>query len=198
MKALVIIPARTHIDPKLDEVLRAVGVPFMPAYEMSDLPLARSQLVSQALASGAERVLFVDSDVVPRVDQLRRLADTELVTPARALFGIYALRNGRLSVCPRGAAEGERFDIAYGGLGFAAVHRASLERVGERLPTIDGPVRWKPYCVPFVAVAEGKGTYYADDRSLCQRLVDAGTALVADRELVVGHRVPGVVLPEVP
>jgi hypothetical protein len=84
---------------------------------------------------------------------------------------------------PEAANEGV-FTAEWAGLGFAAIHRESLERVARALPTIEGDTApWQPFCVPFV---DGS-TYYADDRSLWERLRRLGVGLVADRLLTVGH-----------
>ncbi len=45
MKAVILIPAHSHIDHRLEEVIRRSGIPMTPLYERSDLPRARSVLI---------------------------------------------------------------------------------------------------------------------------------------------------------
>jgi hypothetical protein len=191
VKAAIIIPAFSHIDPRLQEVLLAAGIPWLPLYEKSDLPRARSVLIEQGLASKAERLILIDADTVPTVEVLRALAEGEGVTPDCAVWGLYPLRQGdRWSVNPEDPVaadaairEGRSFPILTGGLGLCAIHRDSLERID--LPTIVEPesTSWRPFCVPF---ARGS-TYYPDDASLCVRLRESGTELWCDPRLRAGH-----------
>jgi len=197
MKALILIPSRSHIDCRLLSAITESELPHLPAYGMSDLPLCRSKLIGLGLATGAERLILVDDDVVPTAAQLRQLATTDSVTARAAVFGLYTLRHGRSwsvdAVDPDCAATAERFAIRWGGLGLCAIHRESLERVAESLPALDNDGPWWPFCVPFLRNVDGKATYFADDRSLCQHLIDTGTLLIADKSLTAGHVISYVV-----
>lgn len=201
MKAAVIIPAHSHIDHRLRRALDDSGLAFLPLHEHSDLPRVRSLLIEQALAAGAERVILVDSDTVPSAGVLCALAEGEGVTPFRAVWGMYPLRQGgRWSVNPvdpveadLAIREGRSFRIRTGGLGLSAIHRESLERVGETLPVVveETGLQWRPFCVPFVRQIGGApldpAVYYADDASLCVRLTESGTELWCDPRLRAGH-----------
>jgi hypothetical protein len=194
MKAIITTPARTHIDRRLAQAAELAGVKILALYEHSDLPRTRSLLLTMALEMGAERVLCIDSDIVPASEQILRLATSELVHPGQALTGLYPTRDG--SAWAVHACDQERteqapvFEAEYAGLGFCAIHRDSLRRIAE--PPIEGDVRsWTPFCVPFVR----ERAYYGDDRSLWWRLAQAGVGLVCDQSLRVGH-VSSVVLRE--
>lgn len=200
MKAVIITPAHSHIDHRLELAIRRSGLPVIPLYERSDLPRARSVLIERALAEGAERIILVDSDTVPGRGVLETLATAEGVTPDCAVWGLYPLREGdRWSVNPvdpeaaaRAIEEnGPSFEIESGGLGLCAIHRESLERVAETLPRVlnDNGAEWRPFCLPFVRGSD----YYADDRSLCARLRETGTELWCDPRLRAGHVVRQVV-----
>lgn len=199
MKAVIITPAYSHSDHRLTEAVRDSGIPWIELHEHSDLPRARSVLIEGALRHGAERLILVDADSVPTTDTLLALANREDVTPVRALWGMYPLREGdRWSVNPPDAAkaslaiqEGRLFEIRTGGLGLCAIHRESLERLGETLPTIteEEGATWRPFCVPLLR----GGTYYADDGSLCLRLRESGTELWCDPRLRCGHAVRAVI-----
>lgn len=198
MNALVIIPAYSHIDHRLMGSLLEARLPLLPLHGSSDLPRARSILISLALQREPERVLFIDSDIVPTAAQLVELATSELVTPDQALTGLYPIRDTRATVRggatwavdavdPEAAGAGAPvFAANWAGLGFAAVHRQSLERVAATLPEIVGDeVPWRPFCLPFVDDAAGR--YYPEDRSLWWRLARTGTRLAASASLKVGH-----------
>lgn len=199
MKAAIIIPAYSHVDHRLRRVLDESGLPFLPLHEHSDLPRVRSVLIEQALATAAERVILLDADTVPSVGVLRALAEADGVTPYRGVWGMYPLREAdRWSVNPIDAAEaalaireGRSFPIRTGGLGLCAIHRQSLERLGETLPLVveEEGLRWRPFCVPFVR----DSVYYADDGSLCMRLFETGTELWCDPRLRAGHAVKRVI-----
>jgi hypothetical protein len=199
MTAAIITPAFSHADHRLRRVVEATGLPWLVLHEHSDLPRVRSVLIEQALATPAERIILLDADTVPGLEALRALAESEEVTPERAVWGMYPLREGdRWSVSPvdavaadRAIRQGESFPINTGGLGLCAIHRQSLERLGETLPTIPEStgLRWRPFCVPFVRGQD----YYADDGSLCVRLHETGTELWCNPLLRAGHVVRQVV-----
>lgn len=197
MKTVVITPAYSHAHHGLLQAIQKSGLPWLPLYEHSDLVRVRSLLLTLALRSEAERIVLVDADVVPGDGDLEACAAA--ATPAKAVFGVYLLRDGkRLSVEPldgelakKAFAQSLPFPIVYGGLGLCAIHRASLARVFERLPAVTSEGdEWRPFCLPFVDEA---GVYHADDRSLCARLRESGTELWCDPRLRPGHAVARVV-----
>jgi hypothetical protein len=203
VKAAILTPAYSHADHRLERAVMASGLPWLPAYEHSDLPRIRSVLIEEGLRAGAERLILVDADTVPSTEVLRALAEADGVTPYCAVWGMYPLREGdRWSVNPldgveadRAVQEGRSFPIATGGLGLCAIHRESLLRVADTLPTVTEAegLTWRPFCLPFVEESEGRTTYYADDGSLCARLYETGTELWCDPRLRAGHVVRQVV-----
>jgi hypothetical protein len=204
MNALIVTPVYSHAHEELDLAIRQSGIPSRRLYGHSDLPRARSILLELALASGAERVILVDADTLPSAAHLRALAQSPDVTPERAVWGLYPLRDGdRWSVDPEDAGEAEKaiaeavpFRIRKGGLGLACIHRESLLRLGDTLPYIgEGGFRWRPFCVPFyrISIPASEGAkYYADDGSLCVRLRETGTELWCHPEYLAGHAVTTV------
>lgn len=189
MKSLIIIPAYTHINQRLQDAINQARIPLLPLREMSDLPRCRSLLLSMACRQkGLERVITIDSDIVPTVEQLLELDTSELVTPDQALTGMYALRGhgNKLSVHAPHADTNRTpvFAAEWAGLGFACIHKESLLRLANALPTIQGDdFEWVPFCVPRVE----DRCYMADDRVLWWRLRNAGVTLMASRSLHVGH-----------
>jgi hypothetical protein len=207
IKAAIITPAYRELDHRLWRAINAAGLPSLVLHEHSDLPRVRSVLIEQGLASGAERLILLDADTVPNAATLRAFAESEDVTPERALWGMYPLRQGdRWSVNPEDPAEadlaireGRSFRLLTGGLGLCAIHRASLERLGETLPEVveDEGLQWRPFCVPFVRQIGGPplepAVYYADDGALCVRLRESGTELWCNPRLRAGHAVTSVI-----
>lgn len=195
MSALIITPAYTDLCRELRAAILASGLPVLPAFEHSDLPRVRSMLITQALTSTAERIVLVDSDIVPTGAQLAELASSPLVTPESALTGLYPTRDGKgwavHAKDPQEAERGGVFEAEWAGLGFCAIHRRSLEALQPRVPLVaaeDGPGTWSAYCVPAVHGV----TYYGDDRVLWKHLADAGVRLWADSGLKVGHVIRAV------
>lgn len=211
IKAVIITPAYRELDYRAWRAINAAGLPSLVLHEHSDLPRVRSVLIEQGLASGAERLILLDADIVPNAATLRAFAESEDVTPERALWGMYPLRQGdRWSVNPehpgeadRASCEGRGFRLSTGGLGLCAIHRASLERLGAELPEVveDDGLRWRPFCVPFVRELAQvdtnpptrQGRYYPDDGSLCVRLRESGTELWCNPRLRAGHAVTSVI-----
>lgn len=191
-RAVVTLPVREHINRVLRSSLDECGLPWIPLYEMSDLPRARSYLITQALQTGAERVVFLDADIVASPDELLALAGHRRVTDQAAVTGLYATRDGRAWACSSPdptLVDGMR-RAEYAGLGFACISRSSLMRVTGTLTELTDPHfgKWWPFCVPFIdGSLGGDPIYCADDVSLWRRLSMAGTTLWADPSLVVGH-----------
>jgi hypothetical protein len=193
MRAVILTPAYTHIHHLAERTIRISGIPHIELHGHSDLPRARSILIEQGLAQGADVLLLVDADTIPLgAGVLHALADA--VTPTRAVWGLYVLRDGdKWSVNPVDpeaalvAIEGgEPFPIRGGGLGVTAIHRESLERLGATLPTLvdqGTSNRWRPFCVPFYR----DSVYHADDGSLCARLTETGTELWCHPALRAAH-----------
>lgn len=192
MTALITLPVRDHINAPLRSALSACKLPWLPIYGSSDLPQARSVLLTQALAHGADRILCIDADIVATAEQILQLAHHPRVDASGAITGLYALRSGEAWACtapgepePDGCRPAE-----YAGLGFACISRASLVAVRDRLTRLEDPRvgEWWPFCVPFLARRNGRVEYCADDVSLWRRLQASGTQLWADMNLVVGHQ----------
>jgi hypothetical protein len=200
MKTLIITPAYTQVHEQTRLAVQDSGLPWSHLDGHSDLPRVRSLLIGNALGAGAERIIFLDADVVPKAEDLVWLSETEDVTPDRAVWGVYCLKDGRLSIEPKSESEfdaakpGQLVPIDWGGLGIACVHSESLRRVQKNMEAAGAapvreknsagePVGWTPFCCPFIR----GGEYYADDRSLCARLAKAGVGLVCRPDLRSGH-----------
>ncbi len=195
-KPFALIPAYSHIDDRLLDALGQSGIPFHSVRRCSDLPKARSQLLSFALEqTEAEVFLLIDSDIVPTPAQLEQLAGSEKLRPYQAVTGAYALPTGRAAFVPEEldtpvelGEPGYRL-LSGAGLGFCAIHRQSLAQIASVLPRItNGATCWRPFCVPiFVAKSADSADYYPDDYVLWYRHRALGGMLWLDQELLVAH-----------
>lgn len=198
MKAIIITPAYSHTRHELTPLVLETGLPWCRVHEHSDLPRVRSALLGQALDSDAEAIVLLDADTIPEsASAICALANQ--ATPSEAVFGLYPVRDGDAWAVepeePELAAScidrGRPFPLRTSGLGFCAIHRSSLLRVAETLPTIvEARGSWRPFCLPYVENDDtGAPRYYGDDRSLCRRLIATGTKLRCDPTLRAGHAV---------
>lgn len=190
-QTIITLPVRDDINRGLREALQGSGLPWYAVYGMSDLPRARSLLITRALKLGAEVVVFIDADIAAKAEQIIALAGHPRLADHSAVTGLYAVRSGQAWACdadPDLPAPDGCLPARTAGLGFAAVTRASLLRVGETLPELeDEGERWRPYCLPFIGERDGKAKYFAEDIALWARLAATGTHAWADPGLTVGH-----------
>lgn len=194
LKVIITLPVRDDINRQLRDSLKGSGFPWMPLYGMSDLPRARSLLITRALNLGADVVVFIDADIQATVDQIKRLAEHPRLSEVSAVTGLYAVRTGQAWACnadPDSPAPDGCLPARTAGLGFAAITRASLLRAAEALPTLEDTEApgqtWVPYCLPYIGELDGKPEYLAEDIALWMRIGATGTRLWADPSLTVGH-----------
>jgi DNA-binding transcriptional LysR family regulator len=199
LDAVALIPAYSHIDHRLLDALRLVGIPNIAIHGCSDLVRARCRLLSDALRTGARRFVFVDADMVPMAGQL-----TELIESDRdAVSGTYAVGGGQVAASTMAGKvvelpSPERFIACLvAGMGFASVSREVVERLAEKLPTVRDPNghQWKPFFLPMLVGETNE--YLSEDYAFWWRLREhAGVQLWLDTSLVVGHCKPTVALPK--
>jgi len=195
----VLVPYLTHIEPDCERGLRQLedaGYRVRRFSATAAIDRSRSDLAHGAIVDGAERLMWIDSDVsfdLASVDQLV-LHDLPLVG------GIYAKKGVRgmavyLEDDTRELAmgtEGALHDVRYLGAGFLCVHRVVYEDIRRAfslpvcntrfgLPTV-------PYYLPMV-MAEPGGTYWylGEDYAFCERARQAGHKVVADTTIRLGH-----------
>ena len=156
---------------------------------------ARSQLIEDAKAWGAERMLMIDSDVVPRTPW------AEVFSYASQAFsrGYAAVLSPTLSSSNQilvWAPEGDRpygspldiptnaiFPISWGGLGFVVIDGAVLPRlkVLREQRFVNGPPA-KLYCV-YESGGDG------EDLSLCRNIRQStGLKIGGDCRIKTGHQ----------
>lgn len=190
-QTIITLPVRDDVNRRLRESLKAAGLPWLPIYGMSDLPRARSLLITRALRLGADVVVFIDADIIASHEQILALSKHPRLSSEGAVTGLYSARGGQAWACDADPDRPEPdgcLPARTAGLGFAVVTRESLLRVGETLPELeDEGETWRPYCLPFIGEYEGCPKYFAEDIALWKRLSTTGTRLWADPALTVGH-----------
>jgi hypothetical protein len=209
LNVLALIPAYTHIDWRLADSLRRVGMPYLHVHNCSDLVRARSRLICDGMRTEAERFLLIDADTAATPDDIVRLAQSDRVSIDSAVAGCYLTRKGKVAAVPLEPVEASvggdpRFvELLLAGMGFAAISRASLEQLDlmvEPVTDYDGH-EWRPYCLPFVLEYDspnGKAREYVpEDYSFWWRLRTlANTRLWLDTHLPVGHVKSEILTPQ--
>jgi hypothetical protein len=198
------VPAWSHLDHRLLRALAELRIRVLETFGASDLVRARSILLSTALATDADRFIFIDSDIVATAEDIRELVHSPKVDESNAVSGCYLGAPDSLAVEPEAKVAdlfgGTRFTpMVCGGLGFAAVHRSAIERIRDHLPQLhdeDTGVRWYPFFLPGIVEHQESADYLAEDISFWYRLRASGIRLWLDTHLVVGHVKETVWMPQ--
>ena len=144
---------------------------------------ARDKLAHEAMESGADRVLWLDSDMVFPSDMMRRMGDV-LDGGADAVSGMYFKRELPTSpvvykIVDAVARQAEPFwdyptDALFqvAGFGFGAVMMTTelLHRVETRTGALFAPIPG-----------------LSEDLSFCRRALDVGARLMCDSRIKLGH-----------
>lgn len=197
-KVIALIPAYTHVDHRLQEALANVGLGWKALYECSDLPKARSQLLTFGLErTDADVFVLLDSDIVPTPPQLVQLINSERLGELSAVTAAYSTRDGRCAFVPKDLDATVELgspgftELSGGGLGCAVITRATLADIASTLPRITNtPSQWWPFCLPFTRMTGEECDYFPDDFAFWRRLLDVGGKrgkLWLDQELLVHH-----------
>jgi hypothetical protein len=209
-RALGLVPAWSHLDWRLSKVLKSIGLPYVQLHGCSDLPKARSRLLSDAMRTPAEVFVLIDSDMVPTPEHFDRLVNSEKLDASNAISGCYLVGTGDRVAAAADAplevtigGDTRYVDVAFAGAGFAAVDRRSVEMLDQGLPLVRDPQgdTWRPYFVPFLLdqgpEAGGEHIYVPEDYSFWWRLkAIAKTQLWLDTSVAVGHAKLSVLVPK--
>jgi hypothetical protein len=201
-KFAVLVPCRDGIPVEIDHNLRrleAMGVPVIRMSGVSEIGLARSRLLTYAMAEGRDAVLFIDSDIIfDPADAIRILRRPEPV-----VAGVYSQRRwGKLNVdfiddgqtaVRMGKGAGDRI-VRYVGAGFLRITREACDRVIRHhdLPLCTAGPGSDPV-VPFflqTVVFDGAAQefrYLGEDYAWCERAGQAGIDIIADMSIRLFH-----------
>ena len=199
MSPLILVPAYNAIDWRLHDAIGRSGIPMLAVYGCSDLVKVRSQMLSDALRSSADRFIFIDSDIIPSPEQIWQLVESEKLNAESAVSGCYAGRDGALAAQlesqePFTLSGGARFVECFAaGMGFSAVHRDTVELIRNELPelTTGQGVEWRAYFLPLVIADRMNAdaiSYLSEDWAFWWRVRNLGKAAFwIDTNLCVGH-----------
>jgi hypothetical protein len=202
-KPLALIAARSNLHDGLLALLRRTSLPFLHRRYESDPVRARSALLSDGLQTDADRFIFIDPDIVPTADDVVRLVESPKLGERSAVSGCYLAQPRHLAVqsqLEKVALFGEpRYaPLLVGGMGFAAVHRLSVDLVRAELPRLEDMTSddWYPFFLPVVVAQDGPEgpfhQYLPDDYAFWWRLRSTGTEAWIDTHVVVGRATEAV------
>lgn len=152
---------------------------------------ARALIVAQFLASDAEQLVFVDSDVCWEAGALLRLLDH----PVDFVAGIYPQRRDPINYCvkwrdvPELHAVNGLLQVDGVPAGFMRVSRVMLEKMVEQYPDSEFYVETAPNQRAWALFADyriGKHKM-GEDYAFCRRWTDMGGKVWIDPEIKMGH-----------
>lgn len=153
---------------------------------------ARALIVAQFLASEADTLVFIDSDVCWEAGALLKLLDH----PVDMVAGIYPQRRDPINYCVKWDTSKAEL-IAENGLlqvegvpaGFMKLSRTQLESMVEQYPNTEFYVETAPNKKAWALFADysiGKHKM-GEDYAFCRRWTDMGGKVWIDPELSMGH-----------
>jgi hypothetical protein len=152
---------------------------------------ARALIVAQFLASDAEQLIFVDSDVSWEAGALVKLIDA----PVDFVAGIYPQRKDPINYCvkwldkPELQAVDGLLEVAGVPAGFMRLSRSMLEKMVEQYPDSEYYSENAPDKRAWALFADyriGKHKM-GEDYSFCRRWTDMGGKVWIDPEIRMGH-----------
>lgn len=153
---------------------------------------ARALIVAQFLASEADTLVFIDSDVCWEAGALLRLVDY----PVDMVSGIYPQRKDPINYCVKWDTSKKEL-VAENGLlqvegvpaGFMKLSRKQLETMVEQYPDTEFYVESAPNQKAWALFADyriGKHKM-GEDYAFCRRWTDMGGKVWIDPEIKMGH-----------
>ena len=196
---VVLVPVGGAIDPACDDALRELerrGYAVWRVRGYSAIDAARNQMATDALAQGFDELIWIDSDVVFRPDDVDRLRAHGLPF----VCGLYSKKSRRefaatflpgtrqRPVRRRGRADrGPVLRVRVRLHPQGRCTEASSETL--RLPTCNQ--RFGSLLVPYfapLAVNDGEGDWYlSEDYAFCERARQAGFKVMADTSIRLWH-----------
>ncbi len=200
-KCAVLVPVAREIEPETEDGLRILasrGYMVRLLHRSSQVDLARSTLVTEALNDGFSETMWIDSDQTFNPDDVDRLRSHNLPFVVglyvqkgpKRFAGMFPADTGRVTF-GKGGGLVPMSDV---GFGFtyvrAEVYRAIQQRLPQEHRMVMGGYQGKmitPYFLPLVA-AKNSGHYYlSEDYSFTHRAKEAGFIPMADTTIRVGH-----------
>jgi hypothetical protein len=153
---------------------------------------ARALIVAQFLASEADTLVFIDSDVCWEAGALLKLLDH----PVDMVAGIYPQRRDPINYCVKWdtskaelVAENGLLEVHGVPAGFMKLSRKQLESMVEQYPDTEFYVESAPNQKAWALFADyriGKHKM-GEDYAFCRRWIDMGGKVWIDPEISMGH-----------
>jgi hypothetical protein len=197
-RCVVLVPVANFIEPECADALRELehrGYPVRRVRGYSQIDVGRGQMASDALADGFDELMWIDSDVAFRPDDVERLRAHGLPIAA----GLYARKNRRGLACSflpgvESAVfgpDGRVFEVLYVGFGFVHTRRAVYDAVRESfaLPECNQRFgkRFVPYFTPMYVPDPPGHWYLGEDYAFCERARRTGIQIMADSTIRLWH-----------
>jgi hypothetical protein len=199
-RTVILTPCGEKVDYEHYRCIQNVkrfGVPVIQLHGVTCIDIARAILATQGLETGADVLLWIDSDILFDVSAVLSVSRWCVEGPYAILGAAYSARsrgNG-LAVSFPADTKSVQFYVpglypAHAvGMGFTAVRAEvfatlakGMEKVGVGNPKADIKV-W-PFFLPMVV----DGSYLAEDWAFCYRAVDAGFKIGVDTEPRILHK----------
>jgi hypothetical protein len=197
---VVLVPHLNGIEPACEKGLQEVemaGVHVCRRVGSSQIDLARSEMLSDALHDGFESMLFIDADIGFSGADALRLFDR----PEPVVAGIYAKKGPRevSSIFADGVKQvvfgpdaPSSYPLKYAATGFLRIRAEVLRLMIERLKMPLVNTRWGRGLWPFfhsilVQTGENEYHYLGEDWSFSHRLALAGITAIADTSFRLHH-----------
>ncbi len=192
------MPAFGAIEPGCEDALRELerrGYSVRRVRGYSQVDVARNQMAADALADGFSELMWVDSDVVFRPDDVDRLRGHG----EPFVCGLYAKKGRREFACSflpgaetlKFGRDGGLHEIRYAGFGFVLTRREVYERTHADLGLPVCNERFGRSLVPWfqpLAVPDGPGHWYlGEDYAFCERAGRCGFKILADTAIRLWH-----------
>jgi hypothetical protein len=195
------VPVARFVELDCDYCLRGLearGIRVVRSKGSSAIDLARNIRASEALRSGLESILFIDSDILFEPADAVSL----LRSPEPVIAGAYAakkLGNGQLNIdFGPGVAEvrigtwaTEPVAVRSVGAGFLRIKVAVLRALAKRLALpycrMGGDRYGWPFFMPLVVREDGEDRYLCEDYAFCYRLRQIGITPKVDTSFRVYH-----------
>lgn len=194
MKSLtVLVPVSHAIEPQVEESLKALerkGATVVRRYGFSAIDQARCVLAQEAFDAGFENILWIDSDVAFRVEDVEKLLSHNLdfVVGAYSVKGWPAFTSRFVDDEIVFGEGGGLYEVNYAATGFMLCKRNVYSRVQRhyRMKKVGvwGDQFWVyPYFFPIIKNAE----YLGEDYAFCERARQAGIKIYCDTTIKLSH-----------
>ncbi len=199
-RQIVLVPHLNVIEAPCEQGLKELemaGVQVHRRVGCSQIELARSEMVSDALHNGFESILFIDSDMGFQAADALKLLDR----PEPVVAGIYAKKGPR--EVTSALADGTKeivfgpdapglYPLKYAATGFLRIRAEVLRLMIERLNLPLVNTRWGKGFWPFfhsIIIKHGENDYHflGEDWSFSHRLGQIGVTPLADATIRLYH-----------